>query len=73
MKILDTSNFVSERAKVKPITNSEWGSVKKELEKNQAKSIWTKERRLDRQDRKLSNGCCHQDDGRNEKARFIKR
>jgi len=33
MKVLKTNDFVSERVKVKPVTNSEWDSAKKELEK----------------------------------------
>jgi len=30
MKILDTNHFVSERVKVKPVTNAEWKKVQKE-------------------------------------------
>jgi len=30
MKILDTDNFISERVKVKPVTNAEWYKIKKD-------------------------------------------
>jgi len=35
MKILRTDNFISERVKVKPITNAEWNTVKNELQELQ--------------------------------------
>ena len=32
MKILKTDSFISERVKVKPVTNAEWDKVKKDIE-----------------------------------------
>jgi len=32
MRILKTDNYVSERVKVKPVTNAEWNNIKKDVE-----------------------------------------
>jgi len=39
MKILDTCQFISERVKVKPVTNAEWDTIKKEMSQNSWKGF----------------------------------
>jgi len=39
MKILKTNNFVSERVKVKPVTNAEWNSYKHSLRQGDMHSL----------------------------------
>ena len=38
MKILDTKQFISERIKVKPITNAEWDRAKIDMHKSMRKA-----------------------------------